>query len=518
MGYLIGAALATLVALIISKLWKIFMVVLWRPYALTRYFRKQGITGPPYSIVEGSLPEIKRMMKDARGKVMDTHSHDILPMVLPHYHTWSSLYGETFLYWYGTQPRVCISDPELVKQILSNKFGFFQKQKTRPSVETLIGKEGMVLLNGLEWVKHRRILNPALSMDKLKIMIKRIAACTISLLDEWERQASDSPKKIQMNEEFQGLTSDIIAHTAFGSSFVQGRETFNAQKELQKLIVATSADVFIPGSQYLPTPTNLKIWKLGRKIKKPLKQIIESRLHSKSTRDTTDWPYGDDLLGVMIEAAKTNTGPKLNMNEIMDECKTFFFAGHETTSNLLTWTVFLLSLYSEWQEKLREEVLQNCGMGIPDADMLSKLKLLNMVLLETLRLYCPIVLLIRETSKDMKLGNLMIPKDTCVTIPITKIHRIKEYWGEDANEFNPLRFINGVSKAAKHPNALLGFSIGPRACIGQNFAMLEAKTVMTLIIQRFSWFPSSDYKHAPANNLTMQPQYGLPIIVKPLDV
>ncbi|KAI4349822.1 hypothetical protein L6164_010373 [Bauhinia variegata] len=94
MGYLIGAALATLVALIISKLWKIFMVVLWRPYALTRYFRKQGITGPPYSIVEGSLPEIKRMMKDARGKVMDTHSHDILPMVLPHYHTWSSLYGD----------------------------------------------------------------------------------------------------------------------------------------------------------------------------------------------------------------------------------------------------------------------------------------------------------------------------------------------------------------------------------------------------------------------------------------
>ncbi|KAI4353443.1 hypothetical protein L6164_002392 [Bauhinia variegata] len=105
--------------------------------------------------------------------------------------------------------------------------------------------------------------------------------------------------------------------------------------------------------------------------------IIESRLHSKSTKEETDWSYGYDLFGVMIGAAKSNAGPKWNMKEILDECKTFFFTGHETTSNLLTWTVFLLSVHSEWQEKLREEVLQNCGMEIPNADMLSKLKLVR---------------------------------------------------------------------------------------------------------------------------------------------
>lgn len=141
-----------------------------------------------------------------------------------------------------------------------------------------------------------------------------------------------------------------------------------------------------------------------------------------------------------------------------------------------------------------------------------------MVLLETLRLYSPVIQLVRETSEDMKLGKLMIPKNTRVTIPVVKIHRNKEYWGEDAGEFNPWRFKNGVSNAATHPNALIAFSIGPRVCIGQNFAMLEAKTVLALILQRFRWSLSTHYIHAPANNLTLQPQYGMPLILQPLNL
>ena len=110
----------------------------------------------------------------------------------------------------------------------------------------------------------------------------------------------------------------------------------------------------------------------------------------------------------------------------------------------------------------------------------------------------------------------MLPKGIAVTIPLAIIHRDKEIWGDDANEFNPLRFKNGVTKAAKHPNAMLGFSTGPRACIGQDFAMLEAKTVIAMILQRFSLSLSPEYKHKPANMLTLQPQDGLPIVLKPL--
>jgi cytochrome P450 len=112
-------------------------------------------------------------------------------------------------------------------------------------------------------------------------------------------------------------------------------------------------------------------------MKNSLKCIIESRLNSKATGSPC---HNDDLLGLMIEASEIgirDNSPTLNVNDIMEECKTFFFAGHETTSNLLTWAAFLLSLHSEWQEKLRQEVLKECGMGIPDADMLAKLKLVR---------------------------------------------------------------------------------------------------------------------------------------------
>ncbi|KAK7269535.1 hypothetical protein RIF29_22266 [Crotalaria pallida] len=519
MGYLIGVAMVTFTIVIISEVWKLLVSVFWRPYALTRHFRKQGVLGPPYSLVYGSLHEIKALFKDERERIMDNHSHDITQRIMPHIHKWSTLYGKIFLHWYETQPRICIPDAELAKEILSNKFGFYAKPKSRPLLITMLGRRGLAMVAGPDWVKRRRILNPAFFMDKLKIMISRMAECTISMLDEWQRQAieaKDKSKTIEINKEFQELTADIIAHTAFGSSFVKGKEVFKAQKELQMLCLASIVNIFIPGSQYLPTKSNIKIWKLDWKIKGTLQHIVESRLNSQSRSGSSDCSYGDDLLGVMMDTWKTNTGPKLKMNEIIDECKTFFFGGHETTSALLTWTIYLLSLHIEWQDKLRQEVLENCGMAIPDADMLSKLKMVNMVLLEALRLYCPTIELHREALEDMKLGNLSIPKGTCLIIPVTMIQRSKEYWGEDANEFNPLRFINGVGKAAKHPNALLAFSMGPRNCIGQNFAMLEAKTVMTLILQRVSWSLSPDYKHAPANHLSLQPQHGLPVVVKSL--
>ncbi|OEL30307.1 Cytochrome P450 709B2 [Dichanthelium oligosanthes] len=251
--------------------------------------------------------------------------------------------------------------------------------------------------------------------------------------------------------------------------------------------------------QYLPTKSNRLKWMLEKKLKTALTAIIQLRLASKGSG------YGDDLLGAMLEACcMTEQGEKqdeltLAMDEIIDECKTFFFAGHETTSHLLTWTMFLLSVHPEWQERLREEVLRECGKANPTADTLSKLKEMTMVLLETLRLYGPVMIMLRKPISDIRLGNLSIPKATGIVIPIPILHRDKEVWGDNANEFDPLRFENGITNAAKTPQALLSFSIGPRSCIGQNFAMLEAKSVMAMILQKFSFTLSPKYLPTASN-------------------
>ena len=259
---------------------------------------------------------------------------------------------------------------------------------------------------------------------------------------------------------------------------------------------------------------NFKTWSLDKKVRGMLMDIIKTRHANKDVVG-----YGNDLLGLLLEACAPEHGeshPQLSMDEIIDECKTFFFAGHDTTSHLLTWTMFLLSTHPDWQEKLREDIAMECGDEVPTGDMLNKLKMVNMFLLETLRLYSPVLLIRRKVGTDIELGGIKMPEGALLTIPIATIHRDKEVWGEDADEFRLERFENGVTRAAKHPDALLSFSSGPRSCIGQNFAMIEAKAVIAMILQRFSFTLSPKYVHAPTDVITLRPKYGLPMILKSL--
>jgi len=398
---------------------------------------------------------------------------------------------------------------------LSSKFGFTIIPVKRPEVFILFGK-GLSFIQGDDWIRHRRILNPAFSMDRLKAMTQPMGDCTLRIFEEWRKQRRNGEVliKIEISKEFHKLTADIIATTAFGSSYAEGIELCRSQTELEKYYISSLTNVFIPGTQYLPTPTNLKLWELHKKVKNSIKRIIDSRLKSKCKT----YGYGDDLLGVMLTAAKSNEYErKMRMDEIIEECKNFYYAGQGTTSILLTWTTMLLSLHQGWQEKLREEVFNECGKDkIPDTDTFSKLKLMNMVLMESLRLYGPVIKISREATQDMKVGHLEIPKGTSIIIPLLKMHRDKAIWGEDAEQFNPLRFENGISQATIHPNALLPFSIGPRACIAKNFAMVEAKTVLTMILQQFQLSLSPEYKHTPVDHFDLFPQYGLPVMLHPL--
>lgn len=136
-----------------------------------------------------------------------------------------------------------------------------------------------------------------------------------------------------------------------------------------------------------------------------------------------------------------------------------------------------------------------------------------MVLLEVLRLYPALVLMTRTTGRETQLGKLSLPAGVQVSLPTLLIHRDKELWGDDANEFNPERFSEGVSKATKSPISFFPFGGGPRICIGQNFAMLEAKLALSLILQHFHFELSPSYAHAPSSPM-IRPQYGAPIILQ----
>lgn len=485
----------------------------WTPRRLGLALRAQGLRGTRYRLFTGDVAENARLNREARSKPLPLGSHDIIPRVLPMFCNAIKEHGKVSFTWFGPTPRVMIPDPELVKEILSNKFGHYGKPKS-----SRIGKllaQGVVSLEGEKWAKHRRILNPAFHHEKIKRMLPVFSTCCIEMITTWENSmSSEGLSELDVWPEFQNLTGDVISRTAFGSNYQEGRRIFQLQEELAERLIQSFQTLFIPGYWFLPTKNNRRMREIDREVRTILRGIIGKRDRAIKNGEASN----DDLLGLLVESNMRESNGKADLGmsteDMIEECKLFYFAGMETTSVLLTWTLILLSMHPEWQERAREEVLHHFGRTTPDLDNLSRLKIVTMILYEVLRLYPPVVFLTRRTYKEMELGGIKYPAGVNLMLPLIFIHHDPNIWGEDASEFNPERFSEGISNATKFQSAFFPFGGGPRICIGQTFALLEAKMALSTILQRFSFEISPSYTHAPYTVITLHPQHGAQIKLK----
>ncbi|CAN6482217.1 unnamed protein product [Victoria cruziana] len=477
---------------------------LWIPFSIRLHFRRQGISGPPLMLPFGNAREIVRFIKEAQAKPLPTFHHDFVGRVLPHYVHWTSLYGKCCLFWFGTRARLAITEPELIKQVLLNPKGVFERLEFNPLSRHLIG-DGLVGLTGKKWLRHKRIIHPAFNADHIKGMISAMVASTDGMLERWEKETREGPKEVDAHQEFHVLAADIISRTAFGSSYEEGKRIFRLQEEQTTLVLQALRSIYIPGFRFIPTQKNRERWRIESEIRSLLRVLITKKKEELKECNSTN------LLGLMLSANdEEREEQRMSIEEIVDECKTFYFAGKETTANFLTWTLLLLALHKEWQSKARQEVISVFGRhGHPDEESLSKLKIVEMVLKETLRLYPPAVFLLREACRDINLGALTLPAGVQVYLPTLAVHHDADLWGPDVSEFNPARF----SDESSCPAAFFPFGMGSRVCIGQNLAMTEARVVISMILQQFSLDVAPTYIHAPMLMMTLQPQYGAQVVL-----
>jgi len=210
-----------------------------------------------------------------------------------------------------------------------------------------------------------------------------------------------------------------------------------------------------------------------------------------------------------LEAKDENTGDSLTDKEIKDLCLTFLSAGHETTSNLLVWTLYVFARYPEVQQKCRTEIFEKIGSNPISKENIGELKYLSNTINEVLRLYSPVPLIKRNTEKDTNLGGYNIPKGTQIILSMPVLHRSKKHW-EDPDLFKPERWDSKVS----HSYWFLPFSDGQRNCIGRKFAQVEATVIIVGILQNFSFRISEAHPFVKKQTVTMRPFPGLTLYVK----
>ncbi|XP_039686603.1 cytochrome P450 72A68-like isoform X5 [Medicago truncatula] len=518
--------MATITSIILFTLLTLFFILAWRilnwlwlkPKKLEKFLREQGLKGNSYRLLVGDMNDLLKMRKEATSKPMNL-SDDIVPRVFSFVQQSVAKHGKNSFIWFGPTPRVNITDPDMIRDVF-NKMYDFQKPNANPLGKLLAN--GLASHEGEQWSKHRKIINPAFHVEKLKIMLPIFLKSCDDLISKWEGMlASDGSCEMDVWPFLQNFASDVISRAAFGSSYEEGKRIFQLQTEQAKLTMSLMTKVYIPGWRFLPTTTHRRMKEIERDVKASLTDIINKRERALNAGKATK----DDLLGILLESNHkemeehgNNKNVGMSLDDVIEECKLFYFAGQETTSVLLVWTMVLLSRYPDWQARARDEVLQVFGNNKPEFDGLSHLKIVTMILYEVLRLYPPVIALTRSAHKDMTLGNLTLPAGVQVFLSIILVHHDIELWGEDAKVFNPERFSEGVLKATNGRNSFFPFGGGPRICIGQNFSMLEAKMAIAMILQRFSFELSPSYAHAPATVITLQPQYGAHIILRKVEL
>lgn len=431
--------------------------------------------GPKGGWLVGNLPEFRRDM-------------------LGFFTRLSREYGDVVSFRLGPIKLVALSHPALIEEVLVTKARSFEKP---PIMKRLAGPalgNGLVTSEGKFWLRQRRLVQPAFDRQHIEAYGAIAVDCAERMLAGWrDGQTRD------LAEEMMQLTLVIVAKTLLdvdvsGEAAAVGRALDVVLKDF-----STRLDSLMPLPHWIPSPRNVRLRRAVGALDRVIGEMIATRRASGAE--------SEDLLSRLIRARDEDDGEGMTDRQLRDELMTLFLAGHETTANALAWTWHLLTTHPDAYARLLAEIDEVLDGRVPTVADLPRLVYTERVLKESMRLFPPVPGIGRVAVADCTIGDYAIPRGTSFEIMQWVVHRDPR-WYDDPDSFLPERWEGDFEKTLPKC-AYFPFSVGPRVCIGNRFAMMEATLVLATVAQRFRLEADPAQRVEPFASITLRPAHGI---------
>lgn len=400
---------------------------------------------------------------------------------------------------------VLVNDPDAIVHILVHNAENYRKSRQQQNrLQPALGA-GLLTAEGETWRSARRIAAPLFNPKAVAALFQDMQTSTEDMLDRWNLRSS-TVRPLEMAAEFQRLTYEIVSHTVFSGALDEDRARIHAHMAvyfdtLGRIDLATLFDL----PAWWP---NLSHWR-ARPSLAFFRSVIDKVVAQRGAEGERP---SQDLLDRLMRSTDPEDKTTLSEEAVADNVLTFLVAGHETTGNALAWIIYLLALFPEVERNVLRELKHTFEGGPVTRGRLEELTLTRAVVSEALRLYPPAPFMGREAIGDDSFSGQTVSKGTQILISPWVVHRHRALW-TDPDEFRPERFLEGAEAPMR--GAYIPFGLGPRVCIGQGFAVQEILTVLATVLPRFSFELVNAGRVFPQARITLAPQGGLPVIVRP---
>ena len=387
-----------------------------------------------------------------------------------------------------------LNHPDYIEHVLVQHNENYVKGDQFQKILGPITGNGILNSEGAVWRRNRHLLQPAFHPDRIREYASMMTAFTEEALETWE----DGQTRL-VHEDMMEVTLRIVARALFGVDIDDHVDAIGSALEEFMLASESLTHAILPPG--IPTPSRRRIERARERLDRVIYGLIEER-----RRNPTD----EDVISKLLEVTD-DRGNTLSNEEIRDEVVTLLLAGHETTALSLTLTAYLLAKHPEVEKKLTEELDDVLDGEPPTIDDLEELTYTEQVVKESMRLYPPVPGIVREPVKPDIVGGYEVPPGSKVLMHQWVVHRDPR-WYDDPLAFRPERWTDEMERSLPKL-AYFPFAAGPRRCIGDRFAMLEARLILATVYQRvhLELVPGTELDLMAT--ITARPKHEIPMTV-----